>query len=55
MLSASAFNFCLPCDQKELKIEDAELETKSGIVQVFGAIGSTHIPIMVPSTNSKEY
>ena len=55
MFSASAFNLYLPCNQEELKIKDAGIEAKSGIAQVFGAIGSTHIPIMVLSTNSKDY
>ena len=38
-----------------MKMEVAELEAKFGIVQAFGAIDGTHIPIMAPSTNSQDY
>ena len=36
-------------------MEVAELEAKFGIVQAFGAIDGTHIPIMAPSTNWQDY
>ena len=33
----------------------AEFEAKFGMVQAFGAIDGTHIPIMAPPTNSQDY
>ena len=47
--------FHLPCDQKEMKMKVAEFEAKFGMVQAFGAIDGTHIPIMAPPTNSQDY
>ena len=45
--------FHLPCDQKEMKMKVAEFEAKFGMVQAFGAIDGTHIPIMAQSTTKK--
>ena len=36
-------------------MEVAELEAKFGMVQAFGTIDGTHIPIMAPSTNLQDY
>ena len=45
----------LPRDPEEMKMKVADFEAKFGIVQPFGAIDGTHIPIMIPSTNSQDY
>ena len=45
----------LPRDQEEMKMKAAEFEAKFGMVQAFGAIDGTHIPIMAPSANLKHY
>ena len=42
-------------DQEEMKMKFGEFEAKFGMVQAFGAIDGTHIPRMVPSTNSQDY
>ena len=38
-----------------MKINVAEFEAKFGMVQIFGAIDGTHIPIIAPFTNSQNY
>ena len=43
----------LPRDLEEMKMKVADFEAKFGIVQPFGAIDGTHIPIMIPSTIRK--
>ena len=45
----------LPRDQEEMKMKVAEFEAKFGMVQAFGAIDGTHVPIMAQSTNSQDY
>ena len=44
----------VPPDQENMKIKIAEVEVKFGMVQAFGAIDGTHIPITTPSTNSQD-
>ena len=44
-----------PRDQEERKIKVAEFEAKFGMLQAFGVIDGTHIPIMSPSINSQDY
>ena len=41
----------VPPDQENMKIKIAEVEVKFRMVQAFGAIDGTHIPIKTPSTN----
>ena len=38
-----------------MKIKVAEFEAKFKMVQAFGVMGGTHIPITTPSTNSQGY
>ena len=37
-----------------MKMKVAKFEAKFGMVQSFGTIDGTHIPIMAPSTNSQD-
>ena len=45
----------LPENQNEMKQKVSEFETKFGMVQVFGCIDGTHIPIKRPIKDPQDY
>ena len=45
----------LPSTKEEMQSKVAEFETKFGIVQAFGCIDGTHIPIRRPVTDGQDY
>ena len=45
----------LPRTQEEIKIKVAEFESKFGMVQAFGCVDGTHIPIRSPYVDSQDY
>ena len=45
----------LPRTQEEMKIKVAEFESKFGMVQAFGCVDGTHIPIRRPYVDSQDY
>ena len=46
---------CLPKDENEMRKKVAEFEVKYGLVQAFGCVDGTHIPIKRPTINSQDY
>ena len=45
----------LPRTEEEMRTKIAQFETKFGMVQAFGCIDGTHIPIRRPYVNSQDY
>ena len=45
----------LPRTQEEMKTKVAEFESKFGMVQAFGCVDGTHIPIRRPYVDSQDY
>ena len=45
----------LPRNKKEMMEKVAEFESKYGMVQAFGCIDGTHIPISCPNENNQDY
>lgn len=45
----------LPVDENEMRKKVCEFETKFGIVQAFGCIDGTHIPILRPLKDPQDY
>ena len=45
----------LPRDEEEMRRKVSEFEAKFGIVQAFGCIDGTHVPIQRPIKNSQDY
>ena len=44
-----------PSDEDEIRQKVSEFETKYGMLQAFGCIDATHIPIKCPNENSQDY
>ena len=45
----------LPQSEEEMQEKVAEFESKFGMIQAFGCIDGTHVPIKAPSENSQDY
>lgn len=45
----------LPRNEDEMRAKVSEFETKFGMIQAFGCIDGTHVPIICPGVNSQDY
>ncbi len=45
----------LPVDMDEIRLKVSEFESKFGMVQAFGCVDGTHIPILRPVNDPQDY